>query len=1185
MEEKIARLLEGNFEYENGSLDFSCTKLELSLQKNQVYEGSFQVYAPIGKITKGRIYSSDVRMRCLNDTFYGEEEEIRYCFDAAGMEEGDVLKGELYFISNQGEYYLPFVATVTYPVLESSMGGIKNLFHFTNLAKSNWAEALKLFYEPDFVSVFMGNDRQYELLYRGLSVYRGNEQNMEEFLQAINKKQRIEYLIDEKQFRIEDPLPDMQHAITVTRNGWGYTRLEVGTESGLVCPQKEYYSDDDFLGNHCEICFSINHELLRGGNNFDVITVRTVGNEYRIPVNVIVGNHSLHRGKRRARKHLIVQVMEYYAAFRLKKISTATWMRETQKLVEQMLSLDERDVPARLFQAQLLISQERYNEAQWILENTVRQADPDIQEEPVLWAYRMYLTTLINRDEAYTNEIAESVEELYKQNNDWRIAWLLLYLSEEYNKSGSRKWLFLEEQFQRGCISPMIYIEALLLMRHNPTLFMKLSDFELQVVHYAAKEEVLTKEIVEQLQCLVPREREYSDILYEVLKAAYQKRQDKETLTAICSILIKGGKTDSQYFKWYERAVEEGIRLTRLYDYYMLSMDLSRKTPINKMVLMYFSYHSDLDYERNSYLYADIFSRKDKFPELYLQYLPQIERFVQEQLQKGHMNKHLAYLYKHFVKEPMLDEVVAESLGRLLFMHQLNAERRDLHKVIVRHPQLKEEAVYPLLDGKAVIPLYGQDYVILFENNKHQRFAGSVQYTIEKLMIPGKIVKMIGALARDSIGLNLYLCDNGRENMQIEAEIVERFEALAASAELKEKYTQEIWVRLAGYYYDHDEMDKLDTFLTDAMPEYFSAQQRNELIRYMVIRGLYDKAYRWIEIYGSHGVDTKALVRLLTEKICAEDMAEDEVLMNLCAHSFRKGKYNETILNYLLQYCQGLVKDLRDLWRAAKDFQVDAHYLSERMIRQMLFTGSYVGEKMEIFKSYVKGGAKAEIEAAFLTQCAYDYFVRDKVMNSYVFEEIIREIQRGESLHKVCKLAALKYYAEHLDEVKKEQQPELEAYLSEMLLNRISLPYFTAFGDFAPNVGQLEDKTIIEYHAHPEAKVMIHYVTETEGQDVGEYRMEEMTEAFGGVCFKEFQLFFGESVQYYITEELNGESQLTESASIQKSDIVKGEDNSRYNLVNDIAIARTLQDYDTIDGLMKEYSRTACMVDKLFKIR
>lgn len=813
MEEQITSLLEGNFDYENGSLDFSCTKLELTLYRDERVEGSFKVYGPKGRLTKGQVYSSERRMQCLNKEFVGEEEEISYIFDATGLEEGDVLKGEFIFLSNQGEYYLPFVATIAYHTMESSLGVIKNLFHFTNLAKSNWAEALRLFYSPDFSFVFSGSDKQYYQLYKGLSVYKGNEQNMEEFLLSINKKQKIEYILGETEIRIEEPVEGGEYGFLITRNGWGYTRLSVSSESGLLFPQKEVYTDDDFLGNGCKVRFYVCTDRLHAGKNFDTLVIRTPYDTYSVSIEIEVGARPIHGGKQRAKKQLTVQLMEFYQAFRLKKIGTATWLKETQKLVEQLIVLDDKDALARLFQAQLLISQERYNEAQWILEHAAQMMDSETQDDPVLWAYQLYLTTLSNRDEIYTNDIAEQVEDLYKQYGDWRIAWLLLYLSEEYNRSGSKKWMFLEEQFKRGCTSPMIYIEALLLIHMNPTLFMKLSDFEIQVMHYAARKEVLSPDMIAQLQCLVPREKEFSKVLLDILIAAYKKKPERETLSAICSLLMKGGKTDSKYFVWYEKAVEEGLRLTRLYDYYMLSFDADRHTPIHKMVLMYFSYHSDLDYEKNACLYVDIHGRKDELSELYLTYLPQIEAFVEEQICKRHMNANLAYLYKHFFQERMVNEETAGALADLLFMHQIRAEDDKFTRVIVRHPLKKGEEVYPMNGGKAIAPLYGQDCTILFEDSELNRFTGQGRYIMEKFMLPGKLMKLIQNYAYGACGLNLYLCEGGKDGIIVAEETEARFEALMNSPQIEDDYRRNICVALIRYYYEQDRMEELDAFL------------------------------------------------------------------------------------------------------------------------------------------------------------------------------------------------------------------------------------------------------------------------------------------------------------------------------------------------------------------------------------
>ena len=66
-------------------------------------------------------------------------------------------------------------------------------------------------------------------------------------------------------------------------------------------------------------------------------------------------------------------------------------------------------------------------------------------------------------------------------------------------------------------------------------------------------------------------------------------------------------------------------------------------------------------------------------------------------------------------------------------------------------------------------------------------------------------------------------------------------------------------------------------------------------------------------------------------------------------------------------------------------------------------------------------------------------------------------------------------------------------------------------------------------------------------------------------------------------EDDNGE-QLTESGNIQKSDIVNGNGGNRYDMINDMIISKTLQDYDTLDNLMDEYFRKDYLNQELFKL-
>lgn len=1185
-EEVIERILEGDFAYENGSLDFSCTKLELTIKAGERREGSFRIFGEQGKLTQGSVISSDGRMECVTREFVGSEEEIFYCFHGENLEEGEVVKGEFYVISNQGEYYLPFVVNVEYMQLDSSLGTIRNLFHFANLAKAYPEEAADLFYSADFARIFNGSDRQYYEYYLGMSACGGNRQNVEEFLIGINKKQKIEYLTDRKEIYVEEPEGLVETEVLLTRNGWGYTALSIETEGDFLYTESAEITEQDFAGNTCRLIFVVDSAYLHDGSNFGNIRITGSCEEMEIPVVVSFRGAGDAGRRRRERKRLVLDLMALYQSFRLKRISAAAWLRESGGLVERMTSEDEQDISARLFQAQLLITEERFNEAGWVLERAADILYDGAWKDPVLEAYYLYLTTLVSRDEAYIDRITGQVEHIYKKNRgEWRVAWLLLYLSDEYNRSFSKRWMFLEEQFERGCRSPIIYVEALLLLNLNPSLLTRLHGFERQLLLYGAKQECLNGDVILQFVYLVQKEKEYSDCLYRVLEACYRLKPEPCVLQEICSLLIKGNKTGTKYLDWYRLGVEHELRITRLYEYYVMSVDIGKTERLPKVVLMYFSYQNSLSYELAAFVYANVYRDRHVFPELYESYANTIEQFVIEQICKRRITRDLAYLYKEFVQPRMLTEEVAEALAELLFVHLIQTPQKEMRYVVVYQAGLAKEKYYPVTDGHAFVSLPGADSVIIFEDEKQNRYSASVPYATEKLLLPGKLVKLIAPAAGNQQALNLYMCMSGREPVEVTEDNALRFCFLLEDDEVSAAAKRAIGMKLMHYYYDNDKIAQLDDYLEQVQNLQLSKKERAEVLRFMVIRGKEEAAYEWLRTYGPYGMEPKTLVRLCAWIIRENEYVEEPVLLEAVWYAFRHGKYDEKCLRYLTLYFKGLTRELRDIYKAAAAFCVDTYELCEKMLLQMLFSGSFVGEKTDIFKTYVSGGAKAEVEAAFLSQCAYEYFVKDRVTEGYLFEEIAAVYRRGENVHLVCKLGFIKYYAENREELTGELKTTLYTFIHEMLAEHIRLKMFLEFPDLPITDRQLlSDRTIVEYKAHPEARAVMHYCVESGDGAESVYRTEEMQEAYGGVCYKDFVLFFGERLQYYIMENRNGSEQLTESAAIQMSETGGYGTESKYDMLNDLSISNTLQDYDTVDNLLTEYAYKEFLKNGLFSL-
>ena len=115
----------------------------------------------------------------------------------------------------------------------------------------------------------------------------------------------------------------------------------------------------------------------------------------------------------------------------------------------------------------------------------------------------------------------------------------------------------------------------------------------------------------------------------------------------------------------------------------------------------------------------------------------------------------------------------------------------------------------------------------------------------------------------------------------------------------------------------------------------------------------------------------------------------------------------------------------------------------------------------------------------------------------------------------------------------------------------------------------------------PGTQCTIHYRLVGDADE--DYKSRDMQEMYDGIFVSSFVLFFGEQLQYYITEEGGENSDVTtESGTISKSDIVKNIVGSRYSLINDIMIGETLQDYDTVDKLLEEYYQKRNICDRIF---
>ena len=127
--------------------------------------------------------------------------------------------------------------------------------------------------------------------------------------------------------------------------------------------------------------------------------------------------------------------------------------------------------------------------------------------------------------------------------------------------------------------------------------------------------------------------------------------------------------------------------------------------------------------------------KKDAYPDVYVNYLPRIERFVIEQIQKEHINSDLAGLYREFVTEGMLNSQTASALSRLIFAYEIKIKTPGIKNVIVYQPENLLETVYPVVRGETWVAYYNEDCVLVFEDSTGVRFVQGIDYAMERLLL------------------------------------------------------------------------------------------------------------------------------------------------------------------------------------------------------------------------------------------------------------------------------------------------------------------------------------------------------------------------------------------------------------------------------------------------------------------
>lgn len=1177
---RIGQIAAGRFNGTKPILAFSEETIDLSVIEGRSEAGSFVIESTNQIKICGIVYSTNPRMECLNPHFEGEKVRIRYQFNSKGLTEGDACEGKFVIVCNQIEYSLSFCARITRLYAEASTGAVKSLDDFTRLAASNWDEAYHLFYNRNFLNTIPYDNVYERLTYEGFACARPSGQNMEEFLIGVNKKQPVSISVDKSEEIFMASKEPQSGCFTITKDNWGYTEIRLRTDCEFIKLSKPVLTLDDFIGKTYLYEYIIDASAMHAGRNFGRIYIDGVYQSFTIDITAGVRDDDGSISDIAVTKDIkecMVGIMELYTSFRLKRIVTGIWANETISILNHLHALVPDEHMYELMKAQAFIINRQRQEAKWILDD-FKHSNPD-KKSPI-WGYYLYLMTLLEREPSYIDNMTHEVELIFYENPDSVLLfWVLLFLRDQYFDDSAGKLKDIKYWVLRGCSSPYLYIEAYYLISQDPYLIKELSVFELRILSWAVKKKALTKELAGAIFEAVDLAGGFDNRVYELLTAAYEICPEAEYVGIICSYLIKGHKNDTCFHKWFELGIENKLRLTGLYEAYLITMDDRQISPVPKIIQMYFSFDNKLPYRKLAVLYNNIIAAKETEPEVYHKYRKAMGRFAMDQAQLRHIDDNLAVLYEDMLELGFINEELSAAFSDIIYTHKLIVFDKRIVRAIIYQNEMKEPQIVPVTDQCAYFELFSNDYVILFEDSRGYRYVKSISYRLQRLMDAEKYLDRCISLSPDRPQYIVSHFKHVRDYSNFTKDDLKLFKPVFYSESFSDSYKAVMGYRILKYCQLHDYEDYVRPFLQSINFDTLQKDARKYLIDMLVSNRLYEKAYDMAMEYGIDMLAAASKV-VLCENALKVQHVDDDFMVQLAISAFKTGKYSDLVLKYLCENYTGPTDELINLWHATDKFSISSMKLDERILEQGIYTQIEPEKISDIFMEYYKRAGNEKLILAYISLVAHGYLHSGGCKADFIFDIIEKRFIGNRTLNDACQLALLKHFAEKTDITQAELEIE-DTLLKYYIYNNMYFDFFARLDYRLLEKYFLYDKAFLQYESTPGTHVVLHYSRDEDGE---EFNSEDMVEMYDGIYVKTFVIFFGELIRYYITEEHDNSIEVKESNRLTCNNIPGDNDHSRYNLINEMIISDTLSDETTLKSNIDEYKRLDAATKQLFKL-
>ena len=1051
-------------------VSLSVTNLDIEVEEGKVYKDSFFIESENKVPIEGYVCTTSDKVETEAERLEGTRQEIPFYFKGKLATAGNTFEGDIVLITNGGEYNIPYCVKVIHKFVESSGGRISTMEEFVQIYENNRKEAVDIFFLPNFEEVFLQGKPEQKELYHSLMKSRSKSLILEEFLTAAGYKNTSFLDVSQDKLVLEEEDSSAQLELLLTQPG--YVEGSIYSEKGQIQISRERFSSDDFTDGKLLFNVEKKQNLLNGS---DIIHIDTVRQDIEISVEWWAKQTALTKEKEKKLylKKKRAQLMHNYLYFRTGSIAFEDFAEDSGHVLEELSRYTE-DNEWKLYRMHFFLMEERKEEGKELLEllETISQRD---EFTPLEANYFLYLKAMYYRTPEAISKAVSTIREFY--------------LDREYVYNKRLQYDTIRQLFEEGNNSSLLYFEACDILNENPNYMEELGKFEISIFRWGVRYGYISLSLSYQFARLALKAKYYNKSIYYIAEKLYGVEPDEQFLQVICSLLIKGNRTGKEYHEYFRLAVEANLKIIGLNEFFIRSMDFETYDLIPQRVLIYFTYSNSLDYLEKAYLYSNVLRNKEKYEEVYGAYYSKMLPFIEEQLLKGRINEHLAYLYTCFQKEVLEKPDNWKAVCDILFYHKLICTNPHIIGVYVSCPELGTEKYYPLSGGTGGVEIYNDRAVLYFVDNNEQRYVKDINYQLREFLSPQQFEEEW--IRRNLSNRKILLMESGKMEENIKEQTLPVLQRIVFNDDFTRWMQVEAVEKMLVYYENHQDKRNLARWLGKIDYSNISTEFRKTLMDYYMEVGMMEDAFFGIELYGCDIMGAAKILRLASFGALCYQGKDDEATLSLAYAAFIRKKCNKDTLTYLMKHFKGETAALLEIWERSKRFGLETAAFERRILEQVMFTGNDTEGVFPVFESFYATDEGDELIDRYLEYASMKELESSMELNDFMHMAIGQEIVNGRMENRHSRIHFLYYFAgreDWYDTIKDTAVYIINGFLQE----EFYLPVYQAYSQWITFPIHYQEMTFLTYHGRAGSNVILRYQIDGEEYSLRELHLEEV---------------------------------------------------------------------------------------------